>query len=1547
MRRSGKVWIKRVLWICLIPTALVVLTVALLYIPAVQDVVLKHVLQRVSLSTGLNIRAERIRLSFPLNLHVQNVSVTDASQDTLLAFTQLDAGIRLLPLLTYEIIPAGGFYLEDARFDTRSLIEGLEISGVLDHLHLNISHIHLRRETLSLEDLFLAGADVTLRIDSIPQSESETPVNWQLSLNKIRLKRVSFHYRMPSDSIRADSFFEDVLVAEGNLDLGNGQYAVRQCTVSEASANFDRGGERTNEGFDLSHISLSDINAGADSLFYRGKEMNVILRHFSVKEQSGLEIVSMDGSLQSDSTNFSVPRWSLQTPSSQLSVQVYAPWQSLATLPQGNLRASLTASLGKRDVLILTDKLSGQFWPEIPLICAGSLEGNTTSLNIKNLSGELAGIFRIEASGFIEKISDPAARSGNVYLTAATHDTNALHEFAENVSNGKFRLPENMQLEMKTALDQGEYHIEMSLVEQQGKMFLDGRYHPVHRTYSAVMTIDGLEPVHFLPYDSIMQLTATLHAEGEGTNPFAASTWAQFDGKLPEIRYKNIALTGLSFDGSLKDNRMQAALRSDSPQMKGDITLDGTVREKDVSCMLIVNVDSLKLHESVWPKHPFTHSFQIFSEFETDLDKHFKFDITLGNWEMRVRQQTIKPKTLTLHADSREDHSLLSFHTGDLSIMLHGNADLGAIAKDLGAVSADAVQQFKTDTALDLSRLRPLLPDITLNMEAKRDNPIYSYLQENGIFFNRIALDASLSPESGLQMDASLYDFISDTTKIDTVQLKIRQDSTALKYVGTVIKNKFRNQEPFRATLAGKLQDNMADAEVLYHNKQGETGLHVGVSARKMSSGIALRLFPERPVLAFLPFEVNADNYIHIRSMSDISANMQLNGENNASMRLHSSEEDGVMQELSLEINQIDLSKIFGNTGGRSPVQGIANFSLRYAPKDNTYMLVADAGVDNLFYRDGRIGEMLLNGVYLPLDEEEHQIDMHFSHDRREISTLSAIYSPMKQTGQLRGLWEMNGVPLSLFNPFMENSMRLGGVLQGNMHIADGEKEPLFNGFVQLDTATAYIAAAGTQIRFDTQKVDIKDSKVLFNKYNLFTSGNNPFVINGTVDMSNPSRGEADLTLTANDMQLLNAPKNSESIVYGKMSVNLNSTVKGPLNALKMRGNLYLQGSTNMSYILKESPLTASNRMTDLVSFSYFRDTIPRQRRMIRNGMSQNVASIGGLDILLTLHVAPAVKLKIDFDETGNNRIELKGGGDLSLQYTPQGETRMTGRYTFSDGLIKYNMPVISNKTLNIKENSYLEWSGDPFDPYLNLKATEHVRSSVSTDGMTSHTVNFEAGIALRQHLTDLDLQFTLDALDNTTVQNQLISMGVEERSKQAVSMLLTGMYLASDGAGRTKFNMNTALNAFLQSEINQITGSLLKNVDLNFGMESSDNTLGSGKRTDYMFRFSKRFYDDRFNIILGGQVSTNSVSDDYNNMFINDVSLEYRLDTEGNRYTKLFYNRRYDSLLEGEISRYGASVVFRRKIRRLGDLFFFRKKKTETENRKDETEKQTAGNTP
>ena len=108
---------------------------------------------------------------------------------------------------------------------------------------------------------------------------------------------------------------------------------------------------------------------------------------------------------------------------------------------------------------------------------------------------------------------------------------------------------------------------------------------------------------------------------------------------------------------------------------------------------------------------------------------------------------------------------------------------------------------------------------------------------------------------------------------------------------------------------------------------------------------------------------------------------------------------------------------------------------------------------------------------------------------------------------------------------------------------------------------------------------------------------------------------------------------------------------------------------------------------------------------------------------------------------------------DLSFQYTSLGDMRLNGRYTISDGLVRYSIPVIPLTDFTIRDGSYVEWRGNPMNPFLNLTALSRLRSSVNLDGQ-SQMVDFNTGIQVRQELQKMALKFILEAPNNGAVQN-------------------------------------------------------------------------------------------------------------------------------------------------------------------------------------------------
>ena len=362
------------------------------------------------------------------------------------------------------------------------------------------------------------------------------------------------------------------------------------------------------------------------------------------------------------------------------------------------------------------------------------------------------------------------------------------------------------------------------------------------------------------------------------------------------------------------------------------------------------------------------------------------------------------------------------------------------------------------------------------------------------------------------------------------------------------------------------------------------------------------------------------------------------------------------MEEIHAELSQIDLDAITKGFPDLPAMRGMLSADLQYAPSDSSFMVVADAHIDSLFYEGGRVGELMFNTVYLPLSDKEHQVDMHLFRDRNEVAAINAYYK-MGQTDYLDGNMNITDLPLEMVNPFIPDNMaKLTGALQGELAISGTASAPDVNGYVRMDSSAVYVTAVGSSFRFDKQDIRIKDNLIRFDKYNIYASGTNPFIIDGTVDIHNPSRMMANLKLTAQNMQLLNVKRNKESMVYGKLLVNLNSTIKGPLDALVMRGDLQLLGGTNVTYVMQDSPLTAQDRLADLVTFIDFSDTL-----MTRRHRPEAPLPIGGLDMLITIRIDQAVRLNADITPDQSSRVELEGGGDLSFQYTTQGEMILNG----------------------------------------------------------------------------------------------------------------------------------------------------------------------------------------------------------------------------------------------------------------------------------------------
>ena len=319
---------------------------------------------------------------------------------------------------------------------------------------------------------------------------------------------------------------------------------------------------------------------------------------------------------------------------------------------------------------------------------------------------------------------------------------------------------------------------------------------------------------------------------------------------------------------------------------------------------------------------------------------------------------------------------------------------------------------------------------------------------------------------------------------------------------------------------------------------------------------------------------------------------------------------------------------------------------------------------------------------------------------------------------------------------------------------------------------SAYVKSVpyGVVMRCDNDPVRIVGSNLLLENFTLYGDNNSPLTIYGNVDFSNPESMSMNMRMKAKNYQIISAKKSSKSLAYGKAFVNFGAIVKGPLEELNMRGTLDVLGSTNITYILRDSPLNTSDRLSELVTFTDFSDTtrVVQQARPV----------VGGLDMLLMMNVEQGAHVRCFLNPDQSNYVDVEGGGELRMTYNDFNGMQLFGRYTINDGEMKYQLPVIPLKTFTIGQGSYVEFTGDVMNPRLNLTATERVKALVTSEGGSSRSVAFDCGVKVTKTLNDMGLEFTLDAPDDMSVKNELTAMSMEERGKVAVTMLTTGMYL-------------------------------------------------------------------------------------------------------------------------------------------------------------------------
>lgn len=1522
-----KKFLKWTVGILLSPIILFIILSILLYIPPVQRFAVRTVTEYVSENTDTKVSVRSLRLSFPLDLKLEEFQMNDRSNGLLVGVESLIVDLRLSHLLRGQV-DVEGITLNQGMVNTQKIIPGVSVQGEVGRFFINSHGIDLKKSEVMVNRVQLDDSNVRILLnDSTSEDTTESgPVMWKIRLKKVSIDNTRLYLSMPGDTMQIDGKLQKALLKDGLVDLEKNHYTARQFSLRADTLKYDITTAAAVAGLDYNHILCHGIGIGIDSIDFNLEPMllQAKINEFALKEKSGLSVTNLNGQIRLDSAGIQSPQLILNTPDSYLKAAVNMVWTAVDATAQnpGTFMVRLLGNIGKQDLLLFGGDLPKSFakaYPNRPMSIRVSADGNMSRLKLQTLEVQLPGAFTLKAKGEAWNVTDMEKLRGNVLINGKTQNIDFVKTLAGPEGMQGIALPP-ITLNGKVGVDGSRYQADLQLRESRGVVQLKGTFNQKQMSYRADLSVRDLNLTHFLPKDSLYHLSASAHVQGRGTDPLSRYTSLKGRVSLDSLEYGKLHISGVELNTQLQKGEAVATLNGETPLFKVDTYLKALLSKKEIGAELRMGLERLDLYGLGLSPKPLKTDLVLTVDGQSNLKDKHEVEAQITNLVLSTPDSIYNTKDLKLKALAYPDTTFAYLESGDMLLNISAREnynDISAKATDF----LNALNEQVKRKHIDQDSLKQLLPMLRLKIVSGRDNPIINYLSSSGYSLKNLFFDLESDPNVGLNGGGHIYTLNTGGILIDTIQTHIYQDSTGVK-LDSRIKNGPKNKQiVFEALLNANIYATGAGVNVVYYDEKRKKGVDLGAIAHIEDSGARISLYPAEPILAYRRFKLNPDNFVFLGNNKQIEANIDLQADDSTGIQIYSTAGEHVLQDLTVSLSHINLDELTSVIPYAPRISGFLKGDTHMMRTEEALSLSSELEVDNMAYEKAPLGNIGLSLIYMPDDDGTHAVDAMIMQNRKEVASLSGSYNGNSEQEALDVNLGLLSFPLSMANGFISDQLAtLSGYANGNISLTGSTAKPEINGKVLLDSVNIKSKEYSLALRINKDSIEIQNNMLNLNKIDLYGSNSNPLTVDGSINLKELDNIRLDLSMLARNFELINASKTKDAAAYGRVLVDLNTTLKGDMSDISMRGQLNVLGSTDVTYVLKDSPLTVEDRLSDLVTFTDFSDTTEQVQVVRPKPMN--------IDMVMVLNIDQAAQVHCLLSPDRSHYIDLEGGGTLTMIYTPDGDLQLTGRYEVLSGEMRYSLPIIPLKTFTIKSGSYVEFTGNMLNPRLNLSATERVRTTV-TENEVPRTVSFDVGISISQTLENMGLEFTLEAPEDMNVQNELASMSVEQRGRLAVTMLATGMYLSNNNA--SSFSTSNALNAYLQSEISKISGRALSTIDLSIGMENSTSASGSNQ-TDYSFQFAKRFWGNRISVIVGGKVSTGEDVENTGETLIDNVSVEYRLDNSATRYVKVFYDKSYESLLEGEITEMGAGLVLRKKMSRLGELFIFKKRENKKE---------------
>lgn len=1325
-----------------------------------------------------------------------------------------------------------------------------------------------------------------------------------------------------------------------NAPTVNWHVTVSEAGITRTALKYDNGHPiEVKAGGDpnYNHLDLSGFNTKVSDIHYSADTIAAVLHSLAVQDKTGFAIRKAAMDVLFTPTQLRLRDLWLQTNQSLLRKYISVTVPSWSTLSQEMNKLQLEALIDSSHIAL------GEWLPFVPdarknksmqplfrkqLDLHAVLKGSMDHLVIDNFYAADNDGNVIKTAGSADHLLDTKTLSAALPMLYVHTGNKAIRSWLPpHTMPDSIRLPQNMLItgnffgglqDLKTKLD-----VRSDIANATINAHLVHIMDSIRAVYDVQIPHFHVNPGVMIYSPEIGWIDGNLFASGQGY--VMSRMQAKAGLHIIDATYNKYTYHDVSVNGDVDKGAFNAQGQSNDTAMLLDFTGSGQFTD---SALNTLKAAMHIMHADFYTTHLSSDTLMLKGNMDADFSSLHP-DRIIGNafltgWQLGMNNVIYPIDTVQLTADYTDmQHVNLEgpfgyFHTW-------GKADYREFGK-LGIMvqrpimAADTASKFIPprgqmigwDASLSIPRgLQPLVASINLPAPVQ--------------FSGHLNSDSSL-------LDARLYvpTIRYDSLVIDSLQLTAHEVDSTLDAKVTLASLQSKFTPLYHTEINAHANGGIIDWHLLLDDMAKKPRYDVAGQVRFLADSITEIALKPNMLLNRLRWQVDENNVVRLRNSKPDSINLKLNQGAQSIAVVTQHEADANVPALDATIKDFQLATITGMVSKDTLLAaGVLNADAHISQWDLSPKVHAKLKIDSLAVMNTPVGT--LNGDVETEQPNQYKLDATVQGNDNDVK-LAGTYD-----STINASLDINNLSMKSIQPFTMGSVtNMKGSARGHFDVTGTASAPKILGQLHFDNAGGTIAYTGTPLTLPDEDIVIDDKGILFNKMVIQDSTQNELVVDGRINTKDFQKYRFNLTVDASNFMILGKQQNPDQLYYGPAYIDTHIRLRGDMNLPRVDMSVKLLDKSQVNITLPASEVSASNR-EGVIEF-VDKDN-PIDSSLARSKDTTAGPSFKGVAFNGTIEIDPKAAIKIVIDPQNGDYVTAKGNASLNASMDPSNALSVTGRYEINEGKYEMSLNQLIKRSFDIQKGSYLNFNGDPMNAELDITAKYTVNTSAIN--ILEDQIGGATGAARNQYLQKLPIEvymeikgdlkqpqitFRLDmppkdqGAFNGLVYARLKQINTVESdlNKQVMALLVLNTFLADDplssldnGGGGVDQMARQSASKLISQQLNNFAGNLIKGVDLNFDLQSSQDYSSGSAQDNTMLNVSasKQLFNDRVKVTAGSNVMLEG-SNQAASSLIGDISVEYQITKDGRYRIRVYQTNLNDVTIQGQVIETGVAFV-------------------------------------